>query len=187
MILTGIISTMYFKPSAADWERHLHLILAGLRPLLVLHAYKGHTSPVTAPIEMGHPAGVRSVAAFRATARYPVSVSARCRSGAGAKHRSLGSVAHLVRSCRPSRCRRRQARAIVVTKRSCLHGGRDRWRGELVVRRRDRHDRGADRHESSASPCTTQALRGSAWVKGAPSASARASTSSAEAPERRPA
>ena len=32
MILTGIISTMYFKPSAADWERHLQLILAGLRP-----------------------------------------------------------------------------------------------------------------------------------------------------------
>jgi AcrR family transcriptional regulator len=32
MILTGIISTMYFRPSAADWERHLRLILAGLRP-----------------------------------------------------------------------------------------------------------------------------------------------------------
>lgn len=32
MILTGIISTMYFKPSAADWQRHLQLILAGLRP-----------------------------------------------------------------------------------------------------------------------------------------------------------
>jgi AcrR family transcriptional regulator len=32
MILTGIISTMYFRPSAADWERHLQLILAGLRP-----------------------------------------------------------------------------------------------------------------------------------------------------------
>ncbi len=31
MILTGIISTMYFKPSAADWERHLQPILAGLR------------------------------------------------------------------------------------------------------------------------------------------------------------
>jgi AcrR family transcriptional regulator len=32
MILTGIISTMYFKPSAADWERHLQLILAGFAP-----------------------------------------------------------------------------------------------------------------------------------------------------------
>jgi hypothetical protein len=30
--LTGIISTMYFKPNAAYWERHLRLILAGLRP-----------------------------------------------------------------------------------------------------------------------------------------------------------
>jgi len=32
MILTGIISTMYFRPSAADWNRHLQLVLAGLRP-----------------------------------------------------------------------------------------------------------------------------------------------------------
>ena len=32
MILIGIISTMYFKPSATDWQRHLQLILAGLRP-----------------------------------------------------------------------------------------------------------------------------------------------------------
>ncbi len=32
MILTGIISTMYFRPSAADWERHLQLILAGFAP-----------------------------------------------------------------------------------------------------------------------------------------------------------
>ena len=32
MILTGIIATMYFKPSAADWQRHLQLILAGLAP-----------------------------------------------------------------------------------------------------------------------------------------------------------
>lgn len=32
MILTGIISTMYFKPSAADWERHLQLVLAGFAP-----------------------------------------------------------------------------------------------------------------------------------------------------------
>jgi AcrR family transcriptional regulator len=32
MILTGIISTMYFKPSVADWERHLQLILAGFAP-----------------------------------------------------------------------------------------------------------------------------------------------------------
>lgn len=32
MILGGIISTMYFKPCAGDWQRHLQLILAGLRP-----------------------------------------------------------------------------------------------------------------------------------------------------------
>lgn len=43
------------------------------------------------------------------------------------------------------------------------------------------------RYDSSARPWTTQALRGSAATKGASSASARASTSSAEAPARRPA
>jgi AcrR family transcriptional regulator len=32
MVLTGIIATMYFKPSAADWERHLQLILEGFAP-----------------------------------------------------------------------------------------------------------------------------------------------------------
>lgn len=31
MILVGVVSTMYFKPNPSDWERHLQLILAGLR------------------------------------------------------------------------------------------------------------------------------------------------------------
>ena len=31
MLLCGITSTMYFKPGAADWKRHLELILNGLR------------------------------------------------------------------------------------------------------------------------------------------------------------
>lgn len=53
-------------------------------------------------------------------------------------------------------------------------------------RRPDRADR-LRGQESSASPCTSQDLRGSACENGAPSASARASTSSAEALERSPA
>ena len=32
MVLTGIIATMYFKPSDTTWKRHLQLILSGLRP-----------------------------------------------------------------------------------------------------------------------------------------------------------
>jgi hypothetical protein len=32
MILTGIISTMYFKPSAADWQRHLSSCSPGFAP-----------------------------------------------------------------------------------------------------------------------------------------------------------
>jgi AcrR family transcriptional regulator len=31
MLLCGITSTMYFKPGAADWQRHLQLVLDGLR------------------------------------------------------------------------------------------------------------------------------------------------------------
>ena len=32
MLMCGITSTMYFAPAGSDWQRHLDLILAGLRP-----------------------------------------------------------------------------------------------------------------------------------------------------------
>ncbi|MDQ2699906.1 MAG: TetR/AcrR family transcriptional regulator [Actinomycetota bacterium] len=32
MLMCGITSTMYFAPGGADWQRHVELILAGLRP-----------------------------------------------------------------------------------------------------------------------------------------------------------
>ena len=45
MILTGIIATMYFKPSAAAWERHLQLTLAGFAPPRVRPTRRTATCP----------------------------------------------------------------------------------------------------------------------------------------------
>jgi len=45
MVLSGIIATMYFKPSAAAWQRHLQLILAGFAPHGVRPTRRRDTCP----------------------------------------------------------------------------------------------------------------------------------------------